>query len=84
MEVEPRGWFFKMWGGGMSASEIPDLICNVNGHFVGIEVKGKGGTPSVLQELNVERIKETNGYAEIIYPEDFEKLKKDVDKLLEM
>lgn len=69
------GWYFVHWGGGMSPKGIPDIICNVNGKFVGLELKGSNGKPSKLQELNIECINESNGFGIIAYPEDFQTIK---------
>lgn len=77
-----KGWFFKHWGGGMSKSGIPDIVANVNGTFVSIEVKGKSGKPSKLQEHNTYLINEGNGIGLIVYPKDFNKLKKIVRGLI--
>lgn len=76
MTVPTNGWYFKMWGGGMSKSGIPDLICCINGIFVAIEVKASNGRPSELQKLNVGRINLSRGIAVFAYPEGFEQLKK--------
>lgn len=73
--LEQVGWVFKHWGGGMSASGIPDLIACIRGQFIGIEVKAENGRPSVLQEINVRDINQSLGYATILYPKDFDKFK---------
>lgn len=65
----------------MQRAGIPDILACVNGHFVAIEVKSSTGEPSELQKYNVRKIKESKGYAIVTYPEDFDKLKKDLDKL---
>ena len=80
--VPDRGNYFKMWGGGFQQAGIPDLICNINGKFVAIEVKGTGGRPSTLQELNIEAINSSNGLGMIVYPDDFEWLKNEIERLL--
>lgn len=77
----PRTWFFKYWAGPYSKSGIPDIIACVNGHFVAIEVKADTGKPSELQERNVRLIQESKGYACIVYPKDFKKLKKELAEL---
>lgn len=66
----------------MSESGIPDLICNINGAFVAIEVKGDGGRPSDLQVLNIEAINRTNGVGLIPYPKDYDELIEQLSKLL--
>lgn len=77
----PNTYYFKFWAGPYSKSGIPDIIACVNGHFVGIEVKGPNGHPSELQKRNIRLIQESNGYACIVYPKDFEKLKEELIRL---
>ena len=81
-KIKQVGNYFKVWGGGYQQAGIPDLICNINGYFVALELKGKGGKPSVLQTINIKSIKESNGIAKIVYPDDFEELKKLVKELI--
>jgi hypothetical protein len=71
----PKTWFFKHWAGPYSTVGIPDIICCVNGTFIGIEVKAEDGHSSVLQERNIKLINESNGIGLIIYPKHFEWLK---------
>ena len=68
-------WFTKIWGGGFQKSGIPDILACVNGHFVAIEIKGKGGKPTELQKYNIRKINECNGTGVILYPEQFETFK---------
>lgn len=77
-----KGWFFKVWGGGFQQAGIPDLICNINGKFVAVELKAENGRPSELQTKNVNMIIKGGGYAFILYPSDFEKFKNFVNRLL--
>lgn len=77
-----KGWMYKMWGGGMGAVGIPDLICCVNGKFVAIEVKVAKGVASKLQEINVQCINDSNGIGLIVYPKDFDTLKEIIGGLL--
>ena len=77
----PNTWHFKYWAGPYSKSGIPDIIACVNGHFVAIEVKGPSGHASELQKRNVRLIQESKGYACVVYPKDFEKLKKELREL---
>ena len=71
----PHTWFFKVWGGGFQRSGIPDLICCINGVFVALELKGKGGKPTKLQELNINHINAAGGIGLILYPADFKEFK---------
>ena len=77
----PNTWFYKNWSGPYSKSGIPDIIACVDGHFVAIEVKGPSGHASELQKRNVRLIQESKGYACVVYPKDFEKLKKELMEL---
>lgn len=69
------GWYFKVWGGGMQKSGIPDLIVSVNGFFLGVELKSDTGRPSELQKKNVQLINQGNGLGLILYPKGFEQFK---------
>lgn len=77
----PNTYYFKYWAGPYSKSGIPDIIACVNGRFVAIEVKAENGHPSELQKRNIRLIQESNGYAYIVYPKDFEGLKKELIRL---
>ena len=76
IDKKPIGWFTKIWGGGFQKSGIPDLLLCVNGIFISCELKASNGKPSILQEINTQRINETNGIGIILYPEGFESFKK--------
>ena len=71
----------KTWSNGIQRSGIPDLIVCLNGHFVGIEVKAEKGKPSKLQKYNIKKIKEAGGIAMIVYPDDFEDIKKILERI---
>lgn len=81
-KVKQVGNYFKVWGGGYQQAGIPDLICNVNGYFVAIELKGTNGRPSKLQELNIDSINEANGIGSIVYPKDFKELTSQIEALI--
>lgn len=68
-------WFVKFFANSFTKSGIPDVLACVNGHFVGIEIKGPNGHPSELQIWNVNKIRESGGFAMILYPSGFEKFK---------
>lgn len=82
MTVKPVGWYFKVWGGGYQKSGIPDMILNVNGQFVAIELKAQHGRPSDLQKLNVNRIRGSDGSACFLYPSGYEQFKADFKTLM--
>lgn len=81
--LESRGaWFIKYWAGAQyTKSGIPDILACVNGYFVGIEVKAQDGTPSDLQLLNVQKIRDAGGFAFVLYPSKFTEFKQFIDGL---
>jgi len=46
-----------------STPGIPDIICCHQGRLVGIEVKTKRGSPSIIQQKTIDRINEAGGLA---------------------
>ncbi len=46
---------------------VPDIICCVDGKYVALEVKKKGGKPSDLQIWNINKIRNSGGVAETVY-----------------
>jgi hypothetical protein len=77
-----RGWYFKHWGGGYSKAGIPDLLCNINGFFIAVELKSDTGKPSELQEKNITMINQSNGIGVILYPKGFNEFKKLIKEVL--
>lgn len=75
-------WFFKHWAGAYSQKGIPDIIASVKGRFVGIEVKASNGKPSPLQIRTIDLINKSGGYGVILYPKDFDKFKKEIQKII--
>lgn len=73
---EEGAWFVKTWSNGVQRSGIPDILACVNGYFVGIEVKASNGKPSELQIYNLRKIRESNGFPLLLYPDDFEAFQK--------
>lgn len=68
-------YYVKVWGGGFQRAGIPDLLCNVNGFFVAVELKTEVGRTSKLQDYNIERIRESGGVAILLRPSGFENFK---------
>ena len=75
-------YWVKYWGGGnFTRSGVPDLLCCINGRFVGVELKSDVGKVSELQQYNLNKIIQSGGVALVLRPSDFEKFKSMVDKL---
>lgn len=77
-------WTLKTYSNGVQRAGVPDLLCCVNGYFVGIEVKSEKGKPSALQIWNIEKIREAGGVAIVLYPDGFEDFKSLMVKLSEV
>ena len=72
----------KYFGCSYSESGTPDILACVNGHFLAIEVKGDNGKPSELQLVKVDAIRKAGGFAYVVYPSGWERLKDIIDGLL--
>ena len=71
--TDNHAWFIKYWAGSKFTKEgIPDILACVNGRFYGMELKGDGGKPSVLQLRSLKKIREAGGIGVLLYPEDFD------------
>lgn len=76
-------YFLKYWAGAQfTKSGVPDILACVNGYFVGIEVKAQNGKPSELQLYNIQQIRKAGGFAYVVYPSGWERLKDTLDGLL--
>ena len=69
-------WHVKYFANRMTKIGIPDILACVNGYFVAIEVKAPKGKPSELQKWNIEKIRDAEGIAIVLYPDQFDEFKK--------
>ena len=67
--------------GGYGAQGAPDFLVCCNGKFVGIETKAGRGKTTLLQDLNLQKIRDAGGVALVIYETDLETLKETLYKL---
>lgn len=72
----------KFFANAYTKKGIPDLICCVNGYSLWIEVKAQSGTPSDLQLYHIDKIRKAGGFAYVVYPSGWDKLKEIIDGLL--
>lgn len=79
---EHNCWYVKYFANRNTKSGVPDILASVNGYFVGIEVKADNGRPSALQYYNVRKIRESGGFAYIVYPSGWTELQKILEDLL--
>lgn len=60
-------WFFKHAASASMKVGIPDIICCIKGHFVGIEVKQANGHQSDAQKVCEKNILEAGGEYWLVY-----------------
>ena len=77
--TERGGWWCKYHGDAFSTAGVPDLLCCVDGRFVGIEVKDDDGEPSELQIWTIKQIRKAGGKAVILFPSAFSSFLKWMD-----
>lgn len=68
-------WYLKTWSNGVQRQGVPDLLVCCNGYFLGVELKNETGKPSDLQIWNISKIRQSGGFAFVLYPSGFEKFK---------
>lgn len=70
-------FFYKSFGGGLQIKGLPDIVCSVNGYFVGIEVKRLKGKPQLSQVVCGCSILKSNGIYMIV--DNYEEYLKYID-----
>lgn len=74
-------WWYKTMGTACTRSGVPDILCCYCGRMIALEIKAPRGRPSALQLREIELIRKAGGYARVLYPRDFESLKKDLEEM---
>ena len=66
--VAQGAFVFNVHGGDSPFQEIglPDLLCCFRGLYVGLELKLPGENPSRIQELQMGKIRDAGGIAEVV------------------
>jgi len=59
-------YYFMPATGGYGRSGVPDIVCCVNGKFVGVECKAGLNQPTELQKREMENIRMSGGIAVVI------------------
>lgn len=69
--LKHNAWFIKYWAGARYTKEgIPDVLACINGTFYGLELKGDGGKPRILQLIKLRDIRNSGGIGLLLYPKD--------------
>lgn len=65
--LKAHGVYYAMpHGAGYGNAGVPDFLCCVQGHFLAIEAKAKGGKPTALQVKNMEDIRNSGGISLVV------------------
>ena len=62
----PRCFCWKEHGGLYGTAGIPDIICCIEGRFVGFDVKNEKEKPTKLQESTIRKITNSGGIAMVV------------------
>ena len=83
--LKERGCYrVKYHGNYYSENGTPDILVCVppEGRFLAIEVKAQNGKPSELQLVKINDIRKAGGFAYVVYPSGWNRLKDIIDGLL--
>lgn len=65
-------YYFYPVTGGYGSSGVPDIIGCYRGYFFGIECKAGKGTTTALQDMNLQAIRDTGGFALVVNESNLE------------
>lgn len=67
-------YYFFPPANGYGRQGIPDIICCIHGHFLAIECKAGKGTTTVLQDREIEKIRQHAGTVMVVNEHNQEEL----------
>ena len=67
-----NAYFLMPRGTALGRNGIPDIICCINGRFVGIECKAGKNKPTPLQLYELRLIRDNNGIVAVINEDNIE------------
>jgi len=59
-------YYFFPATGGYGRSGVPDIVCCYRGMFVAIECKAGSNKPTALQEAEMDKIRQTQGFVRVV------------------
>ena len=77
-------YYVKFFANGFTRAGVPDLLCCINGRFVGLEIKSETGKASLIQLINIDQIKQSGGIACVVSPLNWDCVKHDIEQLLKI
>lgn len=75
MPKEPIGYYEKRFANRMTKKGLPDMHICIKGMSLEVEVKADDGVPSVMQLFMCNQIRNSGGFAIVLYPSGFERFK---------
>jgi Holliday junction resolvase len=69
-------YYFYPVTGGFGRSGVPDIVCCLNGNFIGIECKAGDNKATALQLKNLEEIQAAGGFAFIVNEDNIDALER--------
>jgi hypothetical protein len=69
-------YYFYPVTGGFGRSGVPDIVCCLKGHFVGIECKAGANKATPLQLHNLDMIRDAGGIAFIVNEDNMDALER--------
>ncbi len=72
---ENGAYYFFPATGGYGRSGVPDIVACYRGVFIGIECKAGNNKPTALQEAEMRKIREANGFTLVINEENINDVK---------
>lgn len=61
-----NAYYFFPATGGYGRSGVPDIVCCYRGIFIGIECKAGSNRPTALQESEMQKIREAQGFVLVV------------------
>lgn len=69
-------YYFYPVTGGFGRSGVPDIVCCLNGNFVGIECKAGTNKATALQLKNLEEIRSAGGFSFVVNEDNLDALER--------
>lgn len=73
---EIGAYYFYPVTGGFGRSGVPDIVCCLNGNFIGIECKAGDNKATALQNKNLEEIQAAGGFAFLVNEDNIDSLER--------
>jgi hypothetical protein len=75
-------YYFSPVTGGFGRSGVPDIVCCLKGHFIGIECKAGTNKPTALQQKNLKEIGYAGGFAFVVNEDNLDSFERVLKTLM--